>query len=128
MEAHGAGDFGVVGGPVVDFAYSRLRDWVVYFCEYNNYLPPWQEGEEHDLGSANIAYSQAVLLKYKDLLGAGYWEARAASAAEGRWREVPGPRRRWWCTIADLSIRLLLTAKVLVQPRFRGSAQTTAFA
>jgi hypothetical protein len=59
----------------VDNAYGRLRDWVVYFCEYNNYLPPWQEGGAHDLGSANIAYSRAVLLKYRDLLGAGYWEA-----------------------------------------------------
>jgi len=59
---------------VVDYNYKRLRDWVVYFCEYNNYFPPWQEGESHDLGSANIAYSRAVLLKYKDLLGIGYWE------------------------------------------------------
>jgi hypothetical protein len=65
----------VVGGPVVDHAYERLRDWVVYFCEYNNYLPPWRDGEWHDLGSANIAYSRAVLLKYMELLGAGYWEA-----------------------------------------------------
>lgn len=75
VEAHAGGDFGVVGGPVVDYAYPRLRDWVVYFCEYNSYLPPWQEGGAHDLGSANIAYSRAVLLKYKDLLSSGYWEA-----------------------------------------------------
>lgn len=75
VEAHAGGDYGVVGGPVVDNAYPRLRDWVVYFCEYNNYLPPWQEGGPHDLGSANIAYSRAVLMKYKDLLSGGYWEA-----------------------------------------------------
>jgi glycosyltransferase involved in cell wall biosynthesis len=75
METHARGEFGVVGGPVVDNGYPRLRDWVVYFCEYNNYLPPWQEGGAHDLGSANIAYSRAVLLKYRRLLGAGYWEA-----------------------------------------------------
>jgi hypothetical protein len=75
VAAHQSGDYGVVGGPVVDHAYKRLRDWVVYFCEYNNYLPPWRDGEWHDLGSANIAYSRAVLLKYQDLLTAGYWEA-----------------------------------------------------
>jgi glycosyltransferase involved in cell wall biosynthesis len=75
IQAHQSGDFGVVGGPVVADAYTRLRDWVVYFCEYNNYMPPWQEGGAHDLGSANIAYSRAVLMKYKDQLGAGYWEA-----------------------------------------------------
>lgn len=75
IQAHESGDFGVVGGPVAADAYTRLRDWVVYFCEYNNYLPPWQEGGAHDLGSANIAYSRAVLLKYKDQLSGGYWEA-----------------------------------------------------
>ena len=75
IATHAGGDYGVVGGPVVDHAYERLRDWVVYFCEYNNYLPPWRDGEWHDLGSANIAYSRSVLLKYKELLGVGYWEA-----------------------------------------------------
>jgi glycosyltransferase involved in cell wall biosynthesis len=75
LKAFASGDFGVVGGPVAPNSYPRLRDWVVYFCEYNNYLPPWQEGAAHELGSANIAYSRAVLIKYKDQLGAGYWEA-----------------------------------------------------
>lgn len=75
MEAHAGGDYGVVGGPVVDSAYKRLRDWVVYFCEYNGYLPPWQDGETYNLGSANIAYSRAVLLKYESYLSQGYWEA-----------------------------------------------------
>lgn len=75
IEAHAGGDYGVVGGPVADYDYRRLRDWVVYFCEYNNYFPPWREGEWRDLGSANIAYSRALLLKYKELLSAGYWEA-----------------------------------------------------
>ena len=75
IEAHASGDYGVVGGPVVDYAYKRLRDWVVYFCEYNSYLPPWRDGEWNDLGSANIAYSRSVLMKYKEWLSGGYWEA-----------------------------------------------------
>jgi len=75
INAHAGGEYGVVGGPVVDHAYLRLRDWTVYFLEYNGYLPPWREGEEHDLGSANIAYSRALLMKYQDCLGDGYWEA-----------------------------------------------------
>jgi glycosyltransferase involved in cell wall biosynthesis len=75
IEAHSGGKYGVVGGPVVDHAYTRLRDWVVYFCEYNGYLPPWQDGETFNLGSANIAYSRALLLKYKEFLSGGYWEA-----------------------------------------------------
>jgi glycosyltransferase involved in cell wall biosynthesis len=63
-----------VGGPVVDHAYERLQDWVVYFCEYNGYLPPWTDGESHDLNGANIAYRRQVLLDHKDRLKQGYWE------------------------------------------------------
>jgi glycosyltransferase involved in cell wall biosynthesis len=92
-EAFSKGDCGAVGGPVMDYNYRRLRDWVVYFTEYNNYLPPWRDGEEHGLGSANIAYSRAVLLKYRDALGSGYWEAalHARMATDGlRFSPAPG--------------------------------------
>ncbi len=75
LDAHAGGDFGVVGGPVMDHGYARLRDWVVYFIEYNNSLPPWRDGEQHDLNGANIAYTRAVLLKYREYLSGGYWEA-----------------------------------------------------
>jgi glycosyltransferase involved in cell wall biosynthesis len=75
LAAFETSDCGVAGGPVLDYSYERLRDWVVYFCEYNNYFPPWREGEGHELGSANIAYSRALLMQYRDLLGTGYWEA-----------------------------------------------------
>ena len=95
IDAHADGTYEVVGGPVVDHAYARLRDWVVYFLEYNGYLPPWQDGEEHELGSANIAYSRPLLLKYKELLGQGYWEAglHARLAADGvKFKSVPEMR------------------------------------
>jgi len=75
LDAHACGEFGVVGGPVADNAYPRLRDWVVYFIEYNNSLPPWPAGEQHELNGANIAYTRAVLLKYREFLSGGYWEA-----------------------------------------------------
>ncbi len=75
VKALASSDYGVAGGPVVDYSYKRLLDWVVYFCEYNGYLPPWREDEPHDLGSANVAYSRAVLLKYEQYLELGYWEA-----------------------------------------------------
>jgi glycosyltransferase involved in cell wall biosynthesis len=92
IEAHSSPDCGAVGGPVVDYNYRRLRDWVVYFCEYNGYLPPWRDGEAHILGSANMAYSRAVLLKYRDALGTGYWEAalHERMIADGM-RFVPAP-------------------------------------
>jgi glycosyltransferase involved in cell wall biosynthesis len=75
IEAHAGGTCGVVGGPVVDYDYQRLRDWVVYYCEYNGFMPPWRDGEAHELGNANIAYSRALLLRYKDFMGIGYWGA-----------------------------------------------------
>ena len=127
IAALAAGEYGVVGGPVVDHAYKRLRDWVVYFCEYNNYLPPWRNGEWHDLGSANIAYSRAVLMKYRDLLGAGYWEAalHPRLLADGvKFRAVPemvvhhrGPfdygyylQQRYWFSRAFAGARQLPAA------------------
>jgi glycosyltransferase involved in cell wall biosynthesis len=122
IKAHAGGDYGVVGGPVADYNYKRLRDWVVYFCEYNNYFPPWREGEWHDLGSANIAYSRALLLKHKELLSVGFWEAglHPRLMAEGvKFRPVPamvvhhrGPfnygyylRQRYWFSRAFASAR-----------------------
>jgi glycosyltransferase involved in cell wall biosynthesis len=93
IHAHAGGQYGVVGGPVVDHAYSRVRDWVVYFCEYNGYLPPWSDGETFNLGSANIAYSRDVLLKYEPFLSGGYWEARLHPkliADDVKFRSVPG--------------------------------------
>ncbi len=92
MNAHAGGKYGVVGGAVVDHAYKRIRDWVVYFCEYNGYLPPWPDGETYNLGSANIAYSRDLLLKYDEFLSGGYWEAglHPRLIADGvKFRSVP---------------------------------------
>ncbi|MCW5976876.1 MAG: glycosyltransferase [Bryobacteraceae bacterium] len=75
VEGHRRGDYGAVGGPVVDNNYGRLRDWVVYYIEYNGYMPPFAEGEAWDLNGANIAYKRSVLLAHQHLLAGGYWEA-----------------------------------------------------
>jgi len=63
-----------IGGPILDSDFERLRDWVVYFSEYHNYLPPWLDGGRYMLNGANIAYHREKLLKYENVLGQGYWE------------------------------------------------------
>ncbi|MBI3950388.1 MAG: glycosyltransferase [Acidobacteria bacterium] len=63
-----------LGGPILDNNFRRVRDWVVYFSEYHNYLPPWPEAERYALNGANIAYRREKLLEYQDMLGSGYWE------------------------------------------------------
>ncbi len=80
-----------IGGPILDHGYSRLRDWVVYFSEYHNYLPPWSDGQRYMLNGANIAYDHKKLLKYKDVLTSGYWEVvlHPLLAKEGTFRSVP---------------------------------------
>lgn len=65
--------YGSVGGPVVDYDYDTLRDWTVYFCEYNGALPPVPDGETTELNDANIAYPRSVLIEHRDLLDEGYW-------------------------------------------------------
>jgi hypothetical protein len=73
LAAHGQGDYGAVGGPVADHDYDRLRDWAVYFCEYNGAMPPVPAGETGDLNDANIVYRRRVLEDHLALLDDGYW-------------------------------------------------------
>jgi glycosyl transferase family 2 len=63
-----------IGGPILDNGFDRVRDWVVYFAEYHNYLPPWRDDKRYDLNGANIAYDRKKLLEHVDVLGSGYWE------------------------------------------------------
>ncbi len=80
-----------IGGPILDSDFDRVRDWVVYFSEYHNFLPPWPAGERALLNGANIAYRRALLLENRDVLGAGYWEVvlHPRLAAAGQMRSVP---------------------------------------
>jgi glycosyltransferase involved in cell wall biosynthesis len=73
LAAHSTGIYGAVGGPIVDYDYSRLRDWVVYFLEYNGALPPYPRGETFELNDANIAYRRESLISHRNLLNDGYW-------------------------------------------------------
>jgi len=73
LEAHARGRYAAVGGPIADFDYDRLPDWVVYFLEYNGALPPAPAGETNNLNDANIAYRRDVLLEHAELLDEGYW-------------------------------------------------------
>jgi len=123
VKALESGAYGACGGPVVDDNYGRLRDWVVYFCEYNGYLPPFEDGETADLNGANIAYRRQLLLRHEARLAEGYWEAslHPILLAEGvRFRSVPamrvhhcGPfgfgyylRQRYWFSRAFAGARL----------------------
>jgi glycosyltransferase involved in cell wall biosynthesis len=73
IAGHSRGRYGAVGGPIVDYNYRRLRDWLVYFLEYNGALPPYPSGETFDLNDANIAYHRDILVSHRNLLDDGYW-------------------------------------------------------
>lgn len=80
------------GGPIFDYNYARLRDWVTYFVEYNSSLPPWPDGATPFINGANLAYRREALLPHRDLLDDGYWEATVNPKllAEGKkFRSVP---------------------------------------
>ena len=81
-----------VGGPVVDSEFERIQDWVVYFSEYHNYLPPWQAGPRYLLNGVNIAYNRELLVKHLDLLSQGYWEVvlHPVLSGDGVFRAIPG--------------------------------------
>jgi hypothetical protein len=67
------GRYGAAGGAISHYDYERLRDWVVYFCEYNGSLPPVAYGETQLLNDANIVYDRRLLLEHRHLLDEGYW-------------------------------------------------------
>jgi len=73
LAAHATGRYAAVGGPIADFDYDRLPDWVVYFLEYNGALPPAPRGETDTLNDANIVYRRDALVAHAELLGEGYW-------------------------------------------------------
>jgi glycosyltransferase involved in cell wall biosynthesis len=86
------GTYAAVGGAITDYGYDRLRDWVVYFIEYNASLPPVSPGETDNLNDANIAYPRALLLEHRQLLDDGYWPMtlHPTLAAQGkRFLSVP---------------------------------------
>jgi hypothetical protein len=80
-----------LGGPILDDDFERVRDWVVYFSEYHNFLPPWPDGERALLNGANIAYPRERLLAHESVLAGGYWEVvlHPLLASEGVMRSVP---------------------------------------
>src|ERR1043165_664762 len=61
-------DDAAIGGPILDSDFARVRDWVVYFSEYHNFMPPWRDGERLALNGANIAYDRAKVLKHRAVL------------------------------------------------------------
>jgi hypothetical protein len=79
-----------IGGPILDDDYKRLRDWVVYFSEYHNFLPPWPDAKRYMLNGANIAYNRQMLLQHEEVLGSGYWEVvlHPLLAKDGDFRSV----------------------------------------
>jgi hypothetical protein len=83
-----APDDAAIGGPILDDAWQRRRDWVVYFSEYHNYLPPWPDGPRTMLNGANTAYRRALLIRHREALARGYWEVEVHPLLErdGRMR------------------------------------------
>lgn len=67
-------DDAAIGGPILDDDWDRVRDWVVYFSEYHNYLPPWPDAPRARLNGANTAYRRSLLLAHAEQMRRGYWE------------------------------------------------------
>jgi glycosyltransferase involved in cell wall biosynthesis len=66
-------DDAAIGGPILDDDFDRIRDWVVYFSEYHNDLPPWLPGPRSWISDANAAYSRDRLIENRATLGDSYW-------------------------------------------------------
>ena len=60
-------DDDAIGGPILDADFDRVRDWVVYFSEYHNDLPPWKAETRTWLNDANAAYRRQRLVENRFL-------------------------------------------------------------
>ena len=81
-----------IGGPILDDRFRRVRDWVVYFCEYHNDLPPWAPGPRTWINDANAAYARDQLLAHRSSIAQSYWAISLHPrllAAGSRLRAVP---------------------------------------
>ncbi len=88
LAGHMRADYGAVGGPVWDNGYKGLRDWVVYFCEYNGSLRPAPDGEVRDLNGANIAYRRQLLEEHYAHFGLPAADIQTARYIAGRTAET----------------------------------------
>lgn len=83
-------DDAAIGGPILASQFERLRDWVVYFSEYHNFMPPWSDGPRVALNGANVVYDRVKLLRHRAVLDSGYWEVvlHPLLARDGAFRAV----------------------------------------
>lgn len=92
IDAHASGSYAAVGGAISDSNYDRLRDWVVYFCEYSGAMPPIPAGETDDVNDANSVYRRRDLMEHVNLLDKGFWQMSvhpALRSSGGKFLSVP---------------------------------------
>src|SRR5512145_2594109 len=73
LTALGAGDR-VIGGAVENAATETVLDWAAFLCEYSHCLPPLPSGPVDWLTGNNVAYSKALLDRYRAVVREGRWE------------------------------------------------------
>lgn len=62
------------GGPITGPLKGGALDWAVYFSRYSGHLPPGPGGPAHDLAGDNAAYLRESLLRFSQVMEAGFWE------------------------------------------------------
>jgi glycosyltransferase involved in cell wall biosynthesis len=75
IEAHKR-QYGVIGGAVENHRECKsVVDWAAYFCEYSEFMNPFEPGEAKTLAGNNLSYRREFLKHVSDLLAAGcFWE------------------------------------------------------
>lgn len=64
----------VVGGPITNVVWRRIRDRAAFYCEYNGFLLPVETGPSEDLPGMNVSYDRKAIAAMQDLLDEGRWE------------------------------------------------------
>jgi hypothetical protein len=64
----------VVGGAIGNGADERIRDWAAFFCEYSEFMAPFETGAASALPGMNVSYDRRAIDAMAPLLEHGCYE------------------------------------------------------
>jgi len=64
----------VAAGPIANITDQSAIDRAAFYCEYSRFMAPVADGPADMVPGNNVAYSEAVFRKYRNLFASGAWD------------------------------------------------------
>ncbi len=73
LEAHNSPAL-VIGGAVEAGECRTLVDWAAYFCDYAQFMRPFEEGAAHEVPGNNVSFKRGALERGRQFVKHGFWK------------------------------------------------------